>query len=551
MAGLPPFDPSQGAPALTRRALRAAAQPVFLLTIYWGSKPLRLSSAPVEIDTDDGGRLRFVGGLPEVPHDATFDLFSESSSMPEVSFQELYLPADVAHLVFRLGYDPARATGEYAVWLPGTTWESRLVLVSGRVHDPTFGGADDPVALSLRSLPLEDRVPLLPAGWRVTSTTWPSAASSAVDKAGPFVWGRPGAYTTAGGATGSGPGSPAWMVDTTSSAEKLLAAYHPTQAGQAGSIVQVYASDGTNDGLNASHGADANGVPVTLIDLSSPGALTVDATLDYYIGWSGDDGALLDGERLVEGLGDLVVYLGRRSGARLDMARLRAAAPALNIPSGSYVDDPSVYIWAWITGNVLPILDASTVHGPQGLYLEPWHLGARLDDVAARFTTGPGFVREGPIQTEGTRDVVDAVQLRFAVDVEAGEHKRTKRYGADRPEAGDSSLLHSRLALLTSADPAASTLHSVESDLIYTDGAADRVGLAQAVRRSASRHVLTYRCGVEHAWVQPGALVALTDDELYLTNRLAVARPRALTASALLFDFILIPSPLRDVRDVA
>lgn len=236
------------------------------------------------------------------------------------------------------GYQLAQARGEVSIWLPGTLYEERIVLVRG-----PFIATEVPLPGQPLQGDFSDIVPVAVADWppaaaSLTYDTWPAAPSA--DDAGetgtlyPFVFGAPGEYTY-DVFTGNTAASQCLLVDDTAAAQKGLVAGHPVAATTVHIITTAAPYGGADFAVTLE--LDGLGRPVSTVDLSSKdGVWTLDGTVAMWVtdwGTGGitkatDTGAIL-------GLGDACLYLllqrySEQGSERVDVASWQAAAPILN-----------------------------------------------------------------------------------------------------------------------------------------------------------------------------------------------------------------------------
>lgn len=275
-----------GRDGLTGLAPSSAKSPavVWLLSISWAGRTWRWSSYPVHVSDRDGLAYPFDGGLDETQAERALATLSDSPDLLSVSFDLLWPEeTDVAELVEQ-GHDLSAATGELAIHLPGQTWEERAVLLSGKVSQPEYGYAGEPVAFSLVEEPYDDRAVWPDFGARVTRETWPDAHEKDRNKVYPTVINSPGVFLDTSGEISRIPAAPALMVevDTAGNVDTLLIAGHRVNA----DTVVVYWRGGTTDGyrpMPVTHQEDGLGRTCAVVDVS--GIASAIGAEEWYACW--------------------------------------------------------------------------------------------------------------------------------------------------------------------------------------------------------------------------------------------------------------------------
>ena len=124
-------------PVLYSGDAAADARVLWLLTLTWAGRTIRLSDDEVDVQTDAGEWRHWHDGLGTIEVTEEITLGGDSSGTLTVPL-EAALPEDidVAALV-AAGHNLSMARGELARWIEGTAWESRrVVMKNGRVKEP-------------------------------------------------------------------------------------------------------------------------------------------------------------------------------------------------------------------------------------------------------------------------------------------------------------------------------------------------------------------------------------------------------------------------------
>lgn len=547
---------------MSRRATRSellGADTVVLVTVQWGGSTYRLSSATVDIQTSDGDGLPYRGGLDEIEISESLSAMQAEPEYPSISVRA-DLGVDVALLVAR-GQDLSSATAEIALHIVGQAWEDREVLLVGQVVQPVYDAAGEPVAFSVESTPFDDAGLVLATTETVTATTWPTSTTDDAPYY-PWVFGRPGVYVKPDGSDNVIAGSPAIAVEYTgANIDTLLVSLEAVSAGTVtifdGTTTEVFSVAQQYDGL---------GRECSVVDIT--GAASISRTSSSYLTlWSSAGGVLNDDRSQVrEGAGDVLMWMLRRSTAAIDRARFTSLRQRLNeYLIGGYVNGEA-RPWEWVVDHLLPILPLSIVGGPAGIYPIPWPIRAAKADAVAHIDAGDGCVRVPGITYQRTpRDVYDQIRLRFAPGTgpDAGLWGGRIILGVD-PEADNSSTslyqasVDSYQAQVAArrvaerdvaATPRAPRIRLLDSEIIWHRPTAWRVASEQLYTSSAVVRSLEYDCDARWRWLRPGQIVTLTDDEVYMTEHVAVVTGRSLgAAGGVLLPLELWESMPRDPR---
>jgi len=515
----------------------ARSEWVYLLELVWASRVFRWTSGrSIEVASDDGA-LQFRAGLDVDLTDGS-DLLSIDSEQRSVSFPELWMPddVDVAKLV-EAGHDLAGARGELSLWAPGRTYEERIPVLAGRAVAPTYGGRDEPVALTLEDRLYDDRSLLIEPTARVTPTTWPGADPAMMGRAYPLVFGKPGIYEEADGTAGTTTGSPALLVDV--AAKRFLVAGHHTNATTV-RIINTTKGEARDETIELA--LDGLGREVTIIDGSGTGLSVVEGD-EYWVRW--DDGEALVGEddaRPIRQAGDLLRYILRRSTLRVDLGAMASAVRYLNrYRLDGYVDDPEVTAWDWCADNLLPLVPMAIVGGPRGLRPILYRYDARELDAIDAIEAGPQALRASPVGYS-VEEPVQRVAVSYAPRGGEGDMLREVVLSGDPDELGADSHRALRASALRYGE--LRTLR-VESDIVYDSATAQLIATTLASVHALPRREVVYELDpARYATLEAGAVVTLTDAELHLVDQVAVVQSIGWGATTMSVTLLLAPRPV-------
>jgi hypothetical protein len=295
---------------------------------------------------------------------------------PNVTITDLHI--DGALQRYAQGGIIISGRGELAVIVRGEPWESRVILCSGRVRDARVKRGDF-VDLFIGDRLGDDKGTLIPASAVVNSDTFPSHADNVADSFYPVVFGEPGVYVLATGASATTTGSPALMVDTTGGSEVILISLGHVEAQN---VTITNGDDATSESFAVTQTEDGLGQVVSVVSLSGAATLTVDQAATYYARWTGGGGIKADSGQLLEGAGSVLIWALRRTTLRIDYASLESARSILdNYIVGGFVNDTGFSSMEWIADNLLPILPISLTFGPDGLGVTVHKTDYRRSDI--------------------------------------------------------------------------------------------------------------------------------------------------------------------------
>lgn len=268
---------------------------VWLLEVRLSGMTLRWSSRPVNITTEGGDVEHFPGGLDSRTFERRLSTFSSTAEAPEASFTDLPPPDGLASQI--AGGDALAARpGELSLWVEGTTYERRQIMVWGHTQTPRYGGDREPVAFTLGSRVLEDGELFPPPDVVVESGNFTQVASTQSWGSGdvregdegklyPLIMGQPG-----GSHTGA-KGTAAYVIFVNADGgsrdgltQGLLIAYGRV----ASQAVKIYAMDGNKEIgsslLPVLYDTDDSGNGFSFVDVSGIAGDFAEAP-GYLVGW--------------------------------------------------------------------------------------------------------------------------------------------------------------------------------------------------------------------------------------------------------------------------
>lgn len=456
----------------------------WLLDITYAGTVYRLAESNLEITSTSLGSLRY---LPCILNDITvgygFSLFGDSAEQQSVSVECFLGPIDVAAMM-AAGHDLAGSPCVLSKWIEGQDYDDRRVFVVGRMKNPVYGGAGEPIRFTLEDAFFDDYAMIPDSEARVSGTTTNPATvgSSDLGLAYPIVFGNPGKCSTlpAGWCSGT---QGVWRNKLANLQELVI-------AGHATNITRVIlCNDDWSSGgyYAATQSADDLGRPITVIVSAYGEAMTVtippaavgmngvggypallavydpaDASLNKetpaYVAWyTGDaddhSGGLFQNGRVVRGAGDVIQYVLGFSKYRFDARRIAGIADQLNTYAIDATIDAQVRPWDWVRSNLIPILPVSVTSGTNGIYFVPWASASgnpviTLDDGIDRSVE---FART--IETD-TQQICNDLTLEYALDVRTDTYQQALRAlpSPEHPPVATLVTLGSGSILLTSTE---------------------------------------------------------------------------------------------------
>ena len=482
---------------------------VWLLDLSFAGETFYLSKDHEE-GTFDGTTYGYRPGLDwgGVLEDQ-IDLLTDAPSPNQVSLT-LYLQdlIDVPQAVAD-GHDLAAATGKLYLWARGTA--ERLLIIDGRVTDPSYGSSSQPVTLGLEENAFDDRALFPPALAQITSTTWPSARDSVDLERYPWIFGHPG--------DGAIYGSPGLWINT----DTLLIAGHPVTTGTGNTVVVRNSTDATSLTPTITASEDGLGLGVTVVDISAMSGS--DEEDEYWIEWStsGAGGIATHDGTVCRGAGDVLRFMMEQSAVRWDQGRIAAIVPALNLYKidCAIVASPARRFspLQWIREQLVPILPISARQGPEGLYFALFRYDASaadaIDSIDVQLLEAS---REGAVAYSSPDEIANEIRLSYAPYAKEDKPARTFVLTGDDETLAQNSKAVSNLACRISRDRFGLREKEVTASAIYDKPTAGRICHWLASAYALPSRTIAYSAAPKYGYLAPGDVVTLTDEEIAATD---------------------------------
>ena len=483
---------------------------VWLLDFTYAGRVFRLARGFETYTDEDGDDHEYQPGLEwGGTLEDEIDLLSDAPSPNQVGLtlhlgDLINVPEHVA-----LGHDLAAATGKLYLWARGTS--ERQLLIDGRVLDPQYGAAHQPVTLSIEEAPFDDLALFPPATAQINTTTWASHVDGVTEERYPWIFGAPGG--------GSTYGSPGLWVD----ADKLLIAGHPKTGGANVHVWNTSKLDigGASGSLAVDVEADGLGREVSVVDIHT--LANVEEADEYWIQWDAADatGQADHDQTAILGAGSVLRFMMEQSDVRWDRGRIAAILPALNL----YRIDAAVVVGpgsrfsplSWVQEHLSPILPISARQGEHGLYYSLFHYDAEITAAVAKISVERGdAVREGAVSYSPVDSIANEIRLSYAPN--AKDNKSTALFVL----TGDDDTLDTEAGSVSNApcrvsrDRFGLRVLELSTDVIYDSGTAGRICSWLSSAFALPSRTIAYVAAPEFGHLEPGDVVTISDSEIYL-----------------------------------
>lgn len=390
---------------------------VYLLEIQIGSTLTRVASEMLSVSSGDGD-LFYDAGLVGLEIARSFSTDADTTE-PDVPIELAPGTLDVGALL-NAGHDIASAIGELSVIEIGDTYEQREVLVAGRVSEPVYGLASEPVSFSLRLGMRRRRVLIPDVLAKLERALWDGPADLPEGSwgfTGPFVFGAPGeVFGIAAVGAGRIAGSPGYAVAGPYDTAEILICEAPVEAS---TVWLAYADEEAND----RSWVQANVVQYLATNRETMAFAALPASLNdasdrtrFLVRWiNGGAAKNFNQDGAIQTAGELLEYLLHRYGD-CDAERTAAAVELLPFRVDGYIDE-RVDILDWIRQNMLPLFPVALARSGRGLYPvvgRPW-----LDPSAPAPELSVArreLHRVGTVTYDGGDAIYNEIEIQYGLD---------------------------------------------------------------------------------------------------------------------------------------
>ena len=514
-----------------------------MLTLRVAGRWVRLVSGPdVDVTRRVGGTYRYLSGLSTGGLARVLDVFADGPSERSAAFS-VALSFDLA-LAIKQGHTLHGSTGELAQWWTGEPFEARRVVLAGVLREPAYGYSDELFEFSIRESLGEDRGTFLGPTEVITRGTFPSgiiAGSQDVRD----LWGVP--FPIVIGSPGGGhvedvsgvltyydvPATPALIVETqdpftTASAYRFMVCRGIAE--DIGRTVEIInKTDAASDFAGTlAVGRDRQGRSYTYVPATNSAtaafagveawAIWVNRAASPVITQSTSNPFDVGGLR---GAGDVIRWALALSTLRIDNSQIGRLTALNGFLVDTYINDPEIRPWEWVRDVLLPLLPASAVFGPDGLYVATYNYAATTAEAVERLEVGRNVSRSpgSPVVYGDEGDVINRMTIAYGLDASTGQFTQTITLGADFDDDQPASPLHPAMAARRSQGLFGVRTESVEAPWMYDRATAEAALQAMMLRDALPARRIAITGGPELEWLRPGDVVAFTDSELHMTDR--------------------------------
>jgi len=521
----------------------------WILTLRVAGRDVRLTSgADVDVTSRTEGTLRYLSGLSTEGLARTLDIFADGPSERAASFA-VAVSFDVAEAIEQ-GHLLHGATGELAQLWAGQDFDDRRRVLEGILREPAYGDADELLTFTIRESLGEDRGRFWAPGEIVSRDTFPAglpnsgiAGSEDVDG----LWGN--AYPIVIGSPGGGhvedvggvltyfdvPATPALLVEqqepSTGTATDYRLMVCRGVARDIGSKVEIVNASAASSNFAGTMavGIDRQGRDYTYVNPN--GAPGIPAKSDnLWAIWIDRAAAVIESRSTqnpfdvgaLRGAGDVIRWALGLSTLRVDRSQLGRLAALNGFLVDTYLNDPTAAPWPWVRDTLLPLLPASAVFGPDGLYVAAWQYDATTADAVMHLEVGRNCSRSiDTLVTYGDEGAVfNEITLQFALDASTGQFARSKTLGAVWDDQA-ATVHHPSIWGRRSQQWFDKRSKTIPVPWAYDDATVEAIGQAMLRREALPPRRVAVTAGPEIEWLRPGDVVAFTDAALSMTNRAA------------------------------
>lgn len=528
--------------------------PVFYVDFVYNSIHYRIAQNAITA-TQDGTEYQYTDGLLQ------FDFVEAANVGGDVETNtvgcQLAMPGvDVIELANKgLGMDGLQCEFGYYVWQNGQigqTYDNRIVLYRGEIQQPQFGDPDEPnnfVAFTIEAQPWAQNQLLLQTptiDQRFADRHIPTADG----KAWPIVFGQPG-YAQSGQYIKNLYATPAYCIkeyNVTDNESHFMVAGHDIVGTGTVTIIDENGQTVTKTPVAAvdTFGNTYNYIVLTNADhIAMPGRTIHGTSREWWVYWNTPAYPNQFGVGSLTRGGDVLQWAMLRSGQRVDIGSFANMSALLNCYQFSgYINDPAMYAWEWLQGNILPLLPIGIRMGPNGLrpvldqisFIDSlhataqWHIGRDLQIQQITAVT----------QTTGNDDIVNDTTIKYAFNGFGSNLTSVARCRHIRQGENE---LQSDLAK-TSVNRYGVKQTVLESNYIY-DGITAHL-IAQGVVKSNAlpRFEVTVLANMQWGYVQIGDIISVTATRLGLDahNVMVVGKRWAQTVWEYTIQYQINPS---------
>ena len=500
--------------------------PIFYVAFNYNSIQYRIAQNAMDA-IQNGTKYQYTDGLLQ------FDFVEAANIGGDVEVNtvacQLAMPGlDVIQLANRgLGLDGLQCEFGYYIWRNGEivqTYDNRIILYRGEIQQPQFGDPDEPnnfIAFTIEAQPWAPKQLILPQN--VIDERFPNRDMDTADgKTYPLVFGQPG-YAQSGQYVKTLYATPAYCIKIydSHSAHFMIAGHDIVGTG----TVTIIDDNGQSVVKTPVRDIDIYGNVyhyITILpsdNVAMPGYSGSGDSREWWIYW--DTPALPNrfGGGSLTRAGDLLQWGLLRSGQRIDIGAFANMAALLNrYQFSGYINDPAMYAWEWIQGNILPLLPVGIRMGPNGLrpvldqlgFIDSlqantqWHIGNDLEIQQITAVT----------QTTGGDDIVNDATIKYAFN---GYGNLLTNYARCRHIRQNENELQTDLAK-TSVNRYGVKQMVFDTNYVYDGTTADLIVQTVVKSNALPRYEFSVVANVQWGYLQIGDIISVTATRLGLVD---------------------------------
>lgn len=518
----------------------SADQPHWLLDLEIGGAVYRLADDDLDVDEGDT-TFRYLGGL-----DALAVTIGEGGPTVAITVAQ-----DVAAAVDR-GVDLGAGRATLRRWYEGTDRASAEVIALGRVLEPEYGDATEPLTFSIDSSRWTSTETVPPRTARIDETTWPVSTvsgtplepdPSALGASYVRVYGFPGrdAARLWGTLSITSPAVPAYVAEFGAGAHTGSSSALIVADGVIGATsLRVTDVSGGYDArgglvesiLDVTTMQDLRGRTVSVCVIGYDADVHIIPGNEYWTTWetTGGGGVLGVDGLPIRALGAVIEDLLQQAGVAYDRGRMAASRSRLDrfaidcFIAGARPED-------WIDDNVADLLPILRREGPSGVWWELWRYDATDADVELHLVVDDddpedddGIVVEvaSSIRWSDARTCRNDITLRYLATRD-GYAKTRRLHGVEQPDASLGE--YGSYLCAVSRGRYEDLVEEVETDIIAEDSTADLVLQWRAMANALPRRGFVVEGGDERlARLRPNSIVSFSRRRVNLSRALAIVR---------------------------
>jgi len=507
--------------------------PVFYVQFVYNSKQYRLCEIAIDVVGDDGNIL-YTDGLIQ------FDYSESMAAAGDIEQNnvmcQLALPeTDILDLHNRgLGLDGVTAEFGYYIVRTGAimqTYADRVVLFRGQFEAPQFGDPNEPnnfVAVSIEAHPQTPNRLLLDIG--VIDERFPNRDIDTADgKPYPIVFGKPGELIT-NGITREIYATPAYCIKRYDShSAHMMICGHDIVAAVAPTVI-IRDDNGQTVTKTPQRAVDQYGNVyhyITLLpsdNVAMPGYSGSGDSNEWWVHWNtpalpnqfGTTPDTIPGDALTRA-GDVLLFGMLRTGQPIDRGAWANIAAILNTYKlAGYINDPTMYAWEWLQGNILPLLPVSIRMGANGLrpVVDLLTIIKQIEPTARWIVDDSSEIQQiGPItQITELGDIVNDYTVEYGYNGVGDDYAAISRCRGIIQTANQ----FKTNAAVTSTNRYGIKQGATQTNYVYDNATADMIAATYVQAYALPRFELAVHANVQYGYIQIGDIIQVTADRLAL-----------------------------------